>query len=408
MPARRLCLAALLLVPLSSGCGGAALSPAADSHAGRLTIYSSLPLQGPSSAIARQILAGERLALAEAGGRVGRLRIRLVSLDDSSPRARDWDPGVTEANAKLAARDPTAIAYLGDYDSGATAVSLPLTNAADIPQVSPWSPYVGLTSSLYAGEDEPARFYPSGVRTFARLAPGDRVEAGAQVALLRALGVRSVYVLCDEDPFDGPLAQLLAADARQARIAVRAIDALEVPWTPGDFTAEVARVGQAMPEAVFFSGAGSPGAASLFEQLHAALPAARLIGSASLARAPFLSALGNAAPVTLLGTPALPASAYPPAAGRVLSEYSRRHRAPASTYLLYGYEAMSVVIAAVRAAGAHAEDRRAVLRRLLATRARRSVLGEYSIDPSGETTLREYGIERVRGGTGVFWRALRG
>ena len=90
--------------------------------------------------------------------------------------------GVTETNAKMAAEDTTTIAYLGDYDSGATAVSLPLINAAGILQVSTASPYVGLTSSLDAGQDEPERFYLTGKRNFGRLQPGDPAQAAAQVS----------------------------------------------------------------------------------------------------------------------------------------------------------------------------------------------------------------------------------
>jgi branched-chain amino acid transport system substrate-binding protein len=47
------------------------------------------------------------------------------------------------ANAKRAADDPTAMAYLGELDYGATAVSLPITNNAGVLQVSPGD---GLTS----------------------------------------------------------------------------------------------------------------------------------------------------------------------------------------------------------------------------------------------------------------------
>ena len=82
------------------------------------------------------------------------------------------DPGITASNAKRAAQDPSTIAYLGDFNSAATAISLPLINGAGVLQVSPSSPYVGLTSSLDAGQDEPERFYPSGRRTFARRDPG--------------------------------------------------------------------------------------------------------------------------------------------------------------------------------------------------------------------------------------------
>lgn len=412
MRARWLCLAALALpfAPLLCGCGGigAGASNASDALGSDLTIYSSLPLHGPSAGISRQILAGERLALGDTGGRVGSLRIGLASLDDSSARSGSWDPGVTEANAKLVAHDPTAIAYLGDYDSGATAVSLPLTNAAGILQVSPGSPYAGLTSAKDAGEDEPDRFYPTAMRTFGRVAPGDPVQAGAQVALMRALHVGSVYVLSDVDPFDGPLAQLLASDARRAGIALRGQDTLDVPFAQGSFVGEIARIAATRPQAVFFSGLPTPGAASLFAQLHSALPRVRLLGSSALSNPAFLSRLGAAADVTLLGTPALPPAAYPPSAQGILRRCARRYRTTSSAYVLYGYEAMGVVLSAIRSSGARGDDRRAVVESFFGMRRPRSVLGPYSIQPSGEPTISRYGVEQVRAGVPSFWRAFSG
>src|SRR5438045_2772821 len=117
---------------------------------------------------------GERLALSQAGGRAGRFRVGDVSLDDADRRTGRLDPGVTAANAKIAAQDTSTIAYIGEYSSAATAVSLPLINAAGILQVSPASPYVGLTSSHDAGQYEPQRFYPTGHRTLGRLPPRDQ------------------------------------------------------------------------------------------------------------------------------------------------------------------------------------------------------------------------------------------
>jgi branched-chain amino acid transport system substrate-binding protein len=383
-------------------------TPAAVSTTKRVTIYSSLPLRGEAAAVSRQILAGERMALSGAAGRIGRLQVRFLSLDDSSPRTGEWDPGITEANAKLVARDPSAIAYLGDYDSGATAVSLPIINGVGILQVSPSSPYVGLTSSLDAGEDEPERFYPTALRTFARVAPGDPSEASAQVALLGALGVHSVYVLSDEDPFDGPLAALFIDDARRAGTAVLGQDSIDVPHVAASFAAEIAKVAEARPEAVFFSGLASAGAASLFAQLHGALPHVPLLASASLARPSFIAHLGEAAAQTLLATPALPNGVYPSSAQRVLREYRRRLAAAPTAYVLYGYEAMSAVLGAVRAAGSRGGERRTVIERFFAAGRRESVLGTYSIGASGESTLSRYGIERVKQGKAVFWRAFSG
>ena len=192
----------------------------------QLTIYSSLPLQGPSAGISEEIVGGEKLALAGAGGHIGPFKVSYVSLDDSNATTGEWSPGVTATNAKMAAQDTSTIAYLGDYNSGASAVSLPLINAAGILQVSPASPYVGLTSSLDAGQDEPERFYPAGRRTFGRLQPGDPAQAQAQVALMRSLGVKRLYVLGDQGPFEVPLSALVAGDAKRAGIAVVGNDSL--------------------------------------------------------------------------------------------------------------------------------------------------------------------------------------
>jgi branched-chain amino acid transport system substrate-binding protein len=388
-----------------SGCGGVGVSGAANIVGDQLTIYSSLPLRGSAGAISEQIVNGEKLALAEQGARIGPFKIGYVSLDDSNPKSGTWDPGVTATNAKTAAADPTAIAYLGEYDSAATAVSLPLMNAAGILQVSPASPYIGLTSSLDAGQDEPERFYPSGLRTFGRLQPGDPVEAGAQVQLMRQLGVRKVYVLDDQDPFYLPLAQMVVGDAQRAGITVAAHDSLAVA-AGASFSGEAEKIAESGAQAVFYAGGNDAGAASLWQALYHADPGLLLLGANPLADESFTSQIGAAAEGTFLTTPALPPALYPFPAERVLSEYRRNFGSAAGAYALYGYEAMSVVLLAISEAGAHGNDRQTVINRFFAIRNRRSVLGRYSIQPNGETTLSRYGVDRVAGGRPVFSHAI--
>ena len=105
-------------------------------------------------------------------------------------------------------------------------------------------------------------------------------------------------------------------------------------------------------------------------------------------------------------TPALPPAMYPPAARRVLSDYRRQFGGAAGAYVLYGYETMSVVLEAIRSAGARGNDRQVVTDRFFATRNRDSVLGRYSITAAGETTLSRYAVDRVLGGRPVFYRAM--
>jgi len=405
--ARAVCLAGLAagLAAVASGCGGVGVSGALGNVNNLLTVYSSLPLQGPSAAVSTQIVNGEKLALAEVGGHIGPFKISYYSMDDANPKTGRWDPGITSADAKTAAQDNSAIAYLGDYNSGASAVSLPLVNAAGILQVSPASPYVGLTSSLDAGQYEPERFYPTGKRTFARLMPADPVQAGAQVQLMHALKVRRVYVLSDEDPFQVPLAQILAGDAEKAGIEVLGNDGVNT--TDGtEFAAEVHRVSQSGAQAVFFSGGTSSSVVTLWRELHSADPHLLLLGPSTMVNAAFALQIGAAAQNTYLSTPLLPTGMYPASAQRLFADYRRHFHETPTPDALYGYEAMSVVLAAIRRAGSDGNKRQAVTDQFFATRNRDSVLGRYSVQPSGDTTLSHYGIDRIVNGQLVFYRAL--
>ncbi len=394
-----------------SGCGGVGVSGAAN-LGDQLTVYSSLPLQGPSGAISQQIVNGEKLALYDAGGHVGPFKVSYDSLDDSGtksgqtgPASGQWDPGVTAADAKTAADDPSTIAYLGDYDSPATAISLPLINAAGILQISPASPYVGLTSSLDAGQDEPERFYPTGKRNFARLQPGDPKQAQAQVKLMQALGVKKLYVLDDQDPFEQPLAQMVVTDAEGAGMIVAAHDSLDTAATT-DFTGEATKIAESGAEAVFLAGGTEEGAVSLWKQLYSADPKLWLLGSSAMVNTQFTREIGAAATRTLLSTPVLPVSMYPAQAQRVLADYRSRFGEMPEAYALFGYAAMNATLQAIRRAGAHGDNRQAVIDALFAAGIRDSVIGRYAIEPDGETTLSSYGIDRVSGGRPVFWRAL--
>jgi branched-chain amino acid transport system substrate-binding protein len=405
--ARWLCLAALAAGAVgAAGCGGTGATGATETGGNQLAVYSSLPLQGPSAEASLQTVNGEKLALSQAGGRVGVFRVSYVSLDDSNPTTGKWSRDATLTNAKTAAQDTSTIAYLGDYNSAATALSLPLINAAGVLQVSTSSPYVGLTSSLDAGQDEPQRFYPTGKQTFARLQPGDPGEATAQGRLMSSLGVHKLYLLDDQDPFQVPLAELVAAEAKRVGIAVAAHDSVSIA-AGTNYAGEVEKIVESGAQAVFVAAGTGAGAAGLFEQLHAADPRLLLLGSSTMTGEAFTSGLGAAAASTYLTTPLLPTAMYPRSARRVLADYRRTFGTDGGAYALYGYEAMRTVLDAIRGAGSRGNDRQTVIDRFFAALHPDSVLGPYSIEANGETTLAHYGSEHFAAGRPVFYRAFQ-
>ena len=109
----------------------------------------------------------------------GGLRIRAIYLDDTAGHGANarWSPAAAAANARRASQDSTAIAYIGDFDSGATRFSLPITNEAHILQVSPASSAVDLVQPfLGAGDQLPEDVQPTGR---ADLRPRDPERRGA-------------------------------------------------------------------------------------------------------------------------------------------------------------------------------------------------------------------------------------
>ena len=194
---------ALALALLLAGCGGEDPDDGNRIRGDTLTIYSSGPRHGASAAAGAAVFAGQRRALREAGGRAGGRRIRLVRLSATRPGDSLWDPGLVEANGDRARRDPSAIAYLGELDAGGSAVSLPVTNRAQLLQVSPLD---GLTSLTKAPPGRPRagpeRYYPTRRRTFARLLPNDLVVAEGIRAQLPGRGARPAAILHGEGVAD--------------------------------------------------------------------------------------------------------------------------------------------------------------------------------------------------------------
>ena len=143
-----------------AACGGGDDKSSDEGGGGRtsLTIYSSLPLQGDSRPQSEDVVKGEQMALTEAGGKVGKFTIKYVSLDDATAAAGKWDPGQTSSDARKAAQDPSTIVYLGEFNSGASAISIPILNDAALLQISPANTYVGLTRAEGADKGEPDKY----------------------------------------------------------------------------------------------------------------------------------------------------------------------------------------------------------------------------------------------------------
>jgi branched-chain amino acid transport system substrate-binding protein len=153
----------------------------------------------------------------------------------------------------------------------------------------------------------------------------------------------------------------------------------------------------------------------LTRQVAAALPNAKIFGAASLAQTTYVNPGQGGIPLSidprvLITVAAFDPASYPPPGRAFLALYQRRF-GPPEPYAIYGYEAMSLMLDAISRAtddGTRPVLRSGVLQALFATRDRHSVLGSYSIDRDGDTSLDRYGVWRVVDGRLAYWKAITG
>ena len=153
------------------------------------------------------------------------------------------------ANARRATQDPRTVAYIGELDTGASAVSIPVLDQKGILQVSPADGLAGLTRRQGATRGEPEKYYPDPRRNFARVAPPDNRQAAALAAYMKELGVTRLYVVNDGSGYGVALAEAVMVDAAALGIGVVADETI----TPqgADYAGAAQRVVRSASDALF-------------------------------------------------------------------------------------------------------------------------------------------------------------
>jgi branched-chain amino acid transport system substrate-binding protein len=353
----------------------------ATAHAQALTVYSSLPLSGASRPQTRAVNDGARLALQQAGGQAAGRPVRLVTLNDATPQAGSWTPERTARNALKAAQDKSTMAYIGEFNSGASRISLPILNETGIPMVSPSNTYNGMTTDGAGTErGEPDKYYPVGGRSYFRLLPNDHVQAAALVTAARDHGCTRLALLHDGEIYGRGVA--IDARATAARIGVAVALTRRASRRASNYRALARKAKRAKADCVVYGGITANNAVRVFKDFGRALRKAQFFGSDGVAESGFASRLPRSVAkrthvtvATLLNT--------------VYGLGS--HEDP---YKALGYEAMKVIIDGINAVG---PDRTALINWLHTVQNRPSAIGTYGFDTNGDTTLRAYGLYRISG-----------
>ena len=354
-----------------------------------VVVVSSMPRRGGDAPATKHIVDAIEFTLREREFRAGRFRVGFQSCDDTV--AGDPDAGQCTRNARAYVSTKSVVGVIGPFISGCAELQIPIvsrTAAGPLALISPSNTFVGLTR----GRDAPT-LYPDGVRSYARVVTHDTAQAAAAAHIARRLGARRVGVLAQrgvDDQYVAALTPAFRAAARSLSIEERTFDwPLQERYT--ELAASVAAYG---PQAVYLVGLPEGNAATLIQDLKAALPEVEIITPDSFAASEAARELGPIGDGLITTVPGIPPSELPPAGQRFLREFGTQTGSP-GTGPPEGAQATEVLLDAIaRSDGTRAS----VVRELLATKVEDGILGSFTFDERGDVDPAPVGVYRYEDG----------
>jgi branched-chain amino acid transport system substrate-binding protein len=398
-----LLVAALALV--ASGCGGGdgggvtalPASSCSDVEYGGegepdALIASDLPLQGGDRVQTLQMQDAIRFVLEQREWKAGDLNIAYQGCDDSTAQAAAWDSGKCSENGQAYAANEDLLGLIGTFNSGCAEIIIPLLNQAEggaIAMVSPANTKVCLTTSVPScAETEPDKFYPSGVRNYARVVALDNAQAATIATYAKEdLGLKSVYILNDKQAYGLGLATNLENSFKFLDVEVKGNDA----WDPkaSSYEAIFNKVKASGAEGVVFSGLVTLNGVKLIKDKFAVLGGndeVKLLAPDGFTPFTEVDKAGTAATTGMFVTVAgSSADALVTEGGRG-REFINAFKADTGVervepYTAYAAQAAEVLLDAIEAAG---DDREGIIENTHNVTIEDGILGTFTINAEGD------------------------
>ncbi|MBK8136964.1 MAG: branched-chain amino acid ABC transporter substrate-binding protein [Chloroflexi bacterium] len=324
-------------------------------------IFTSWPLTGGTQAVGESMLKAVELALEHymadhEGMGPGGIAIELVALDDASPTTGAWDGVIEAENAQRCVNDPACLVYMGTYNSGAAKLSMPITNAAGIAQVSPANSYAGLTRACESCvEGEPEIYRPSGIVNYFRVAATDDVQGPAAASWAVCLGAEKVFILDDTQAYGGGIANEFALHAEEIGLEVVGRGAMETPDAdPRSSLTEAVAAGADLIYGGFVLDSGGPRVIQAMYDEGLFDAGVKFMGPDGIFSPALIEQVGGAAVLegnTYFTFPGLLPSLLTNEAGvRFYTDYLEAHGEEPDPYSVYAYAAAQAVLVAMETA----------------------------------------------------------
>ena len=343
-------------------------------------IASDLPLQGAIRHQTLQISRAVIWELAQKGWKAGSLKIGYQSCDDSTAQTAGWDSAKCATNARSYVGNRSVIGVIGTFNSGCAKIEVPVLNRAHpgpMAMVSPANTNPGLTKHWDPGE--PNKYYPTGVRNYARVVATDDFQGPADAMWSKSLGYKKVYVLNDKQTYGFGVATTYKNAAKKLGIQVVGFKGWDAKQSSYEALANLVKASGA--QAVFLGGIVCNNGAKLMQDLKAGAPNVKLQMPDGFSDPTANGAVAQGAYISVAGQP--PKSLTGQGATFVKS-FGKQIGTEPNPYAQYGAQAMQVMLQAVAAGGG---DRAKTTKAIFGIQITNGIIGNFSINSTGDINL---------------------
>lgn len=365
-------------------------------------LVSSLPLQGDGRQWAVPMVGAIRRVLEQRGFEAGAFSVGYQSCDSSTAQAGGEDFFRCGFLAKAFSRNLRVVGVFGSFTSPCSYPQIPIANEAPdgpLAMISPSNTFDGLT------EDDD--LYPTGTRSYFRLATPEGYQGPAQVELARTLGHRRLFLLTSRAGEYAPrYVDGLRAYARRVGILIVGEASFD-PEADG-FEQLVSRIVRSKPQSVAIVGLLVPGTGTMIRELRAALgPDVALSAPDAFYLPEDLRKLaGGAAEGMYVTNYGIPNDQLPPRGKQFLDSFAAEHGGdPGPDFAAsYGAQGAEILLDAIaRSDGTRASVTEEVRR----TQVQNGILGDVAFDANGDLVEGPMTILRFSGRDFVVDRVVR-
>ena len=371
-------------------------------------IVSSLPMTGSGIGQNQTIVNGIKQVLDETNSTAcnGKIKIQYESYDDATAAAGKWDPAQVTSNANKAVADKSVVALIGHFNSGAAKLSIPILNKSNLVMVSPANTYPGLTKPGKGEANEPNVYYPNGKRNYARVVPADDLQGVAAAKWAKSLGAKKVFILDDQELYGKGLGDIFEATAKKEGLQVLGHEGIDAKAS--DYKALMTKIKALGPDLIYFGGMTQTNAGQLIKDMRNVGMGAdkvKFMGPDGIFEKALIDAAGKDAEGVYATFGGVPAKELKGTGQKWYESYKKKYTAEPEAYAAYGYESAKVIVDAINKVCKN--DRDAIREAVLNTKDFNGVLGTWSFDPNGDTTLTTLSGNVVKNGKWEFVSVLK-